>query len=235
MVKQSHKPELEKPGDSSKTTHKISFQKLFYIYIFGCVFGCLYETILTFFMYLIGKGTIVIVSRSGLLYGQFNPVYGLGAALMVFFLGRKDYKWWQIILYGALIGGIFELVMGIGQELFTGTSSWNYSDQPLNIFGKTSVPIMLVWGLICYVLMKLIYPLFNKLYDKIPRKISNAVFWVLLVFMIIDCILSFSAVVRMNLRHHDQPALTPYGKFLDTVYTDERIYRSYTNMEELDH
>ena len=74
--------------------HNLPFKKLFFVFLFGCVFGCIYETVLTFFMYLIGEGSIVIVSRSGLLYGPFNPVYGVGAALMVFFLARKDYKWW---------------------------------------------------------------------------------------------------------------------------------------------
>ena len=184
-------------------------------------------------MYLIGEGSIVIVGRSGLLYGPFNPVYGVGAALMIYFLGRKDYKCWQIILYGALIGGIFELLMGIGQEIFTGTSSWNYSDQPLNIFGKTSIPIMLVWGLICYVLVKLIYPQLSKLYEKIPKKANDIIFKILLIFMIINCFLSFSAVVRMNMRHHGQEPITPFGRFLDAVYTDERIHKSYTNMEDL--
>lgn len=233
MIRRSSKPKAGELEKSSDTIHKISFQKLFYVYVFGCVFGCVYETILTFFMYLIGEGSIVIVSRSGLLYGPFNPVYGIGAALMIYFLGRKDYKWWQIILYGALIGGIFELLMGIGQEIFTGTSSWNYSDQPLNIFGKTSIPIMLVWGLICYVLVKLIYPQLDKLYEKIPKKANNIIFKILLIFMIINCFLSFSAVVRMNMRHHGQGPITPFGRFLDAVYTDERIHKSYTNMEDL--
>lgn len=217
----------------AKTPEKIPFQKLFYIFIIGSVFGCVYETILTFFMYLIKDGSIVIVSRSGLLYGPFNPIYGIGAALMIYFLARKEYKWWQIILYGTLIGGAFEVLMGFGQEIFTGTSSWDYSGHFLNIGGKTSLYIMTIWGLICYVLVKLIYPLFNKIYQKVPAKISDIVYKVLLVFMIINCILSFSAVVRMNLRHHDQPPITPYGKFLDKVYTDERVHRSYTNMEEL--
>ncbi|MBQ3325789.1 putative ABC transporter permease [Candidatus Saccharibacteria bacterium] len=213
--------------------HNLPFKKLFFVFLFGCVFGCIYETVLTFFMYLIGEGSIVIVSRSGLLYGPFNPVYGVGAALMVFFLARKDYKWWQIVLYGAIIGGVFELLVGLGQEVFTGTSSWNYSDQPLNILGKTSVFIMLVWGLICLFFIKLIYPVISKYYERMPDNTRDVVYKIMLIFIIFDCLISFSAVVRMNLRHHGQPAITPFGKFLDSVYTDERIHRSYTNMEEV--
>lgn len=212
---------------------RIPFKKLFFIFIIGSVFGCLYETILTFFMYLFQDGSIVLVSRSGLLYGPFNPIYGVGAALMIYFLARKDYKWWQIIIFGGLIGGIFECLMGFGQEFFTGTSSWDYSSHFLNIGGKTSLYIMTIWGLICYVLVKLIYPLFDRIYNKLSTQTSDMLFWILLIFMIVNCTLSFSAVVRMNLRHHNVPTFTPYGTFLDSTYTDERIHQSYTNMTEL--
>ena len=66
-----------------------------------------------------------------------------------------------------------------------------------------------------------------------PDNTRDVVYKIMLIFIIFDCLISFSAVVRMNLRHHGQPAITPFGKFLDSVYTDERIHRSYTNMEEV--
>ncbi|MBR2544111.1 putative ABC transporter permease [Candidatus Saccharibacteria bacterium] len=217
-----------------KFAEGVCFKKLFFIFIIGCLFGCIYETLLTFFTNLLRDGSIVWVSRSGLLYGQFSPIYGVGAVLMVYFLTRRDFKWWQIFLLGSLIGGIFEYLAGAAQEIFTGTSSWNYSDQWLNIGGKTSVFIMAVWGLTCLFLMKIIYPIASDLIEKIPPKIGDIIFWTLLVFIAIDCLLSLSAVIRMNLRRHHVPTFTPYGQFLDTVYTDERIHRSYTNMENID-
>lgn len=230
MPKPSRKPVKQPPA---KFAEGLCFKKLFFIFLIGCIFGCVYETILTLIRSIIYDGHPVWVSRSGLLYGQLNPVYGIGAVLMVFFLTRRDFKWWQIILLGGLIGGAFEYIIGMAQEIFTGTSSWNYSDQWLNIGGKTSPYIMAVWGIACLFLMKIVYPFVSNLIEKIPPKTGNIVFWILLIFIIIDCLLSLSAVIRMNLRRHNVPTFTPYGKFLDAVYTDERIHRSYTNMENV--
>lgn len=230
MVQQKTKSKQKEPTTFAKG---ICFKKLFFIFIIGCVFGCVYETLLTLVRSIIYDGQAVWVSRSGLLYGELSPIYGAGAVLMVYFLTLRNFKWWQIFILGGLIGGIFELLAGLGQEFFTGTSSWDYSSHFLNIAGKTSLYIMVIWGFTCLFLMKVIYPIANRLIEKIPPKIGDVIFWVLLVFVILDCIISFSAVIRMNLRHHDVPTFTPYGKFLDTVYTDERIHRSYTNMEEL--
>ncbi len=231
------KAPVKKAKTSKKPTQKfaegVCFKKLFFVFIIGCIFGCIYETLLTFFMNLFRDGSIVWVSRSGLLYGQLNPVYGIGAVGMVYFLTRRNFKWWQIFLLGGLIGGVFEYIMGICQEFFTGTSSWDYSDQWLNIGGKTSPYIMAVWGITCLVLMKVVYPIISNLIEKIPPKVGDVVFWVSLVFILIDVFISYSAVIRMNLRHQNVPTLTPYGQFLDTVYTDERIHRSYTNMERI--
>lgn len=230
MPKTERKPEKQ---PQARFAEGLCFRKLFFIFIIGCIFGCVYETLLMFFMGLIFSGEPIWVSRSGLLYGQLNPVYGVGAVLMTLFLAEKNLKWWQIILLGSLIGGVFEYVIGIAQELFTGTSSWNYSGQWLNIGGKTSIPIMLVWGVICLLFINIIYPFCSKLIEKIPPTTGEIIFWTLLVLIIIDCALSFSAVIRMNLRRHNVPTFTPYGKFLDAVYTDERIHRSYTNMENV--
>ena len=234
------KPQItkaKKANVSKKSTQKfaegICFKKLFFIFVIGCIFGCIYETLLTLARSIIFDGHPVWIGRSGLLYGQLNPIYGFGAVLMVYFLTLRNFKWWQIFLLGGLIGGIFEYLMGIGQEFFTGTSSWDYSSHFLNIGGKTSLYIMVVWGLVCLFLMKIVYPFTNNLIEKIPPKVGDIVFWVLLVFIILDIIISFSAVIRMNLRRHGTPAFTPYGQFLDTVYTDERIHRSYTNMENI--
>ena len=131
-------------------------------------------------------------------------------------------------------GGIFEIFVGYVQELFTGTSSWNYADHWFNIAGKTSPRVMFVWGFICLVYMLAVYPNLSNLIEKIPPKIGDFIFWALLAFIIADCFISFSAVIRMNLRHHNIPIYTPYGRFLDYNYPDDRIHRAYPNMVELE-
>ena len=51
-----------------------------------------------------------------------------------------------------------------------------------------------------------------------------------MVLITIDMFLSFSACIRMGLRHDGYKPITHYGEFLDKIYTDKRMKKSYTNM-----
>ncbi len=213
-----------------KFAEGVCFKKIFFVFIFGCLFGYVYEVILNFVVHLCSDGTIFLERRSAVIYGPFSVIYGLGGALMTFCFARKKMKWWQILIYGGLICGICEYLTGWLQEVFTGTTSWDYSDQIFNINGRTSLFIMFIWGVICLIFIKFVYPFFSDLIEKIPLKIGNFLFWFLVVFLSIDVFISFSAVIKMNLRDHNIPSFTPYGQFLDTVYPDERVHQAYPNL-----
>ena len=46
-----------------------------------------------------------------------------------------------------------------GVEGRAGRRSWNSANEPLNIGGRTTVPFMLFWGLLCYLIVRFILPL----------------------------------------------------------------------------
>ena len=209
----------------------LGWQKLWVIFIVGCLFGYFYEVILNFFMHLFENGEIFLERRSGVLYGPFSVIYGGGAVLMAKVLAEKNLKWWQVFLYGALLCGGCEYLIGWLQEIFTGTVSWDYSDHWMNFNGRTSPRILLIWGIVAVVFIQWIYPWVDKLCAKIPYKIGGKILNVVVVLLCLDMLLSFSAMVRMSWRHDGVPAYTPYGKFLDAVYTDERMKQAYPNTE----
>jgi len=222
---------MKKKNDEKEIFAKgVCFKKIFIIFIIGCIFGTYYEMILNLVRHYLNDGTIFWETRSGLLYGPFSPVYGLGAAIMSYFLADKNYKWWQILLYGAILGGVVEYLLSFLQETFTGTISWNYNDDFLNINGRTTIPLMFLWGFICLVFIKILYPFLSNLIEKIPVHYGNIIFNIVLVLLIIDMLLSFTAVIRQALRRNDYPAYTFIGEFCDKVYTDERLKKSYPNM-----
>lgn len=219
---------------TKKFAEGLCFRKLFFVFLFGCIFGCYYEMVINFFIHLIYDHELFWEIRSGLLYGPFSVIYGFGAMLLTLIFARRNYKWWQVLIFGGLIGGLFEFAMGYIQEFLTGTTSWNYSNQWLNFGGRTSPYIMLLWGIICLIFIKVVYPVLSDLVEKIPPHIGEPIFRILLALIIVDGALSLSAVVRANLRHHEVPQLTPYDRFIDTVYDDERLHRDYPNMVRLD-
>lgn len=208
-----------------------SWRKLVVIFIIGSVFGCCYEMLLNFFTHLFNDHTFFWETRSAVIYGPFSVVYGVGAVLMTVFLVGKGYKWYKVFLLGALICGAYEYFACLLQEIFTGTTSWNYSAHTFNINGRTSLEIMMVWGLMSVIYVFLIYPVIDYLTKKLPVKPANTILNILIVFLCVGMIISLSAVVRQNFRRHDMPPFTPYGQFLDSHYPDERMRRAYPNME----
>ena len=60
----------------------LCFYKLFWIFLVGCVIGCLVEMLWCY----LNEG--FFESRQGLIYGPFSPVYGLGAVLFTLVMYR---------------------------------------------------------------------------------------------------------------------------------------------------
>jgi uncharacterized membrane protein len=223
------------PKDQSESSQKFAeglcFRKLFFIFLIASVIGTIYEDLLIFVRTFLETGVGVWMMHRGVIYGPFNVIYGFGAALMCWLLLRKPYKNWQIFLYSALMGGAVEYLLSLGQELVIGTRSWDYSNQILDINGRTTLPIMLIWGAMGLVFMKIVYPWVSSLIEKIPPAVGENLFIVLLIFMIFNMVVSWSALIRQNLRHHEIRPLTPIGEFYDRYYTDEFLRKYYTNME----
>ncbi len=208
----------------------LSFRKLFFIFLVCSVLGSLYEEIL--YMILIYRDQHILVwsLRRGVIYGPFNVIYGFGAALMCWALLRKPYKDWQVFGLAAVIGGVVEYMLSLLQEVFTGTTSWDYSDLPLNLNGRTTLLFMVVWGFMGLVLVKVVYPFLSRLIEKIPMHTGEIIFRVLLVFMIFDMLVSWTAILRQNLRHQGVPPLTPVGELYDKVYNDDYLRKYFPNM-----
>jgi len=208
----------------------ICFQKLFIIFIIGCIFGNYYEMIMNFIKHYINDGSIFWEVRRGVIYGPFSPIYGAGAVLMTALLAEKKHKWYQTFIYGSLLGGFAEYTIGFLQETFIGTISWDYSTYFLNINGRTTIPIMLIWGLICLIFVNFIYPLISKQIEKIPYKTGTIVLNIFVVLLSINMFISWTALIRQFLRRHNYEPFTFIGEIYDKVYTDERLKKAFPNM-----
>lgn len=221
----SQKVAMRKKAVAPKFAEGLSFEKLFFIFLICSVVGAIYEDILIYVM----QGQWML--HRGVIYGPFNVIYGFGAALMCWILLRKPYKDWQIFGLAALVGGVVEYALSFLQEVFTGTTSWDYSHQLLNLNGRTTIPIMLFWGLLGLLLVKVVYPLLSNLIEKIPVQFGETLYRVLLIFMIFDMLISWTAILRQNLRHQGVPPWTPVGEFYDGFYTGDYLRKYFPNME----
>ena len=208
-----------------------SFKKLFFIFVIGSIIGVLYEEILNTVKIYLATGDIVWELRRGVIYGPFNPLYGLGAILVVYLLVRPNYSNIKTFIYGGLLGGLLEYFISLFQEIFTHTTSWDYSHHFLNIGGRTTIPFLIAWGIFTLIFAKIIYPYLSKWIEKIPVNIGNIIFYILLIFLIIDMFISWTALFRGAMRKSDIEPITPIGRLYDKIYPDSVLSKHFPNTE----
>lgn len=209
-----------------ETYQGITFVQMVWVFIIGSVIGYVVETIFC----LAVRG--VLESRQGMIYGPFSQIYGFGAVVMVLLLTplmRRGDSW--LFCGGAVIGGVFETVCSVFQELVFHSISWDYSQQTLSLFGgRTSLLYMFFWGILATVYMKFIYPRMAALIDSMARRPKHFFTWAFVVFLSADLLLSVLALDRWSTRSIDIPPQNKVEVWLDVHYPSEMMEDIYPNM-----
>ena len=202
------------------------FAKIFIFFVIGCLIGTYYEEILWFIRF--GE----VVNRQGLIYGPFSPIYGVGVAIFVVFLGKHNDERpvWKTWVYAALIGGATEFGTSWIADVVFGVQFWDYSTYFLNIAGRTTIPFMLGWGVGGTFLMKIVYPFVSKWVERIPYQYAKPGYIFLVVFITIDMILTYGALGRMALRDNGVKPYTFIGEWMDDYYDDDFLYQKFPIM-----
>lgn len=140
------------------------------------------------------EGFFYTSTESGILYGYWTPVYGLGVVSILvlynaFYENLENSKI-KKILYTFIIGGIvlsiLEYFGGVIIEILFHKIFWSYSNMKYNIGKYTSLEMALIWGMASLLIVYIIKPFMDKYITKIPKIIT----WVLSIIMIIDIILT---------------------------------------------
>ena len=71
--------------------------------------------------------------------------------------------------------------------------------------------------------------------ERIKRKEERDSHWlplsvILVVFMALDMLISWTAIIRQTLRHNHIPPYTPIGRFYDEHFTDDYLEHYFPNM-----
>ena len=214
------------PGEERPFAFGLCYDKLFWIFMTGNVVGFVLETVYIFLR--IHRFEM----RAGLVFGPFIPVYGLGAVLITLLLYRMyNQKDIMIFLASMFIGGAFEYLCSFVQQAVFGTVSWEYSDTPLNIGGRTNMMYAFFWGILGLVWVKDLYPALSRLIQKIPKKTGRTLTVVFTIFMVVDILLSAGAVYRQSERVNNIPATNAVQVFFDTYFPDSYLSFVFPRME----
>lgn len=173
-----------------------------------------------------------IESRSGLVYGPFNLLYGAGAVLLTVCLYKfRNRGAFVSFLGGLIVGSVLEYVCSWGQEVVFGTRSWDYSHMPFNLNGRICLLYSIFWGLLGVLWIKRIYPITAKLILKIPNKWGKIVTWAMLVFIVFDACMTVGALTRWSRRTEGVEPYGVVGEFFDERFPDERMEKIFANMK----
>ncbi len=223
---ETYEKKIDNPEDRP-FAYGLSFTKLFWLFLIGSLFGTLLETLWSIFI----DGHFEM--RVGLVLGPFIPVYGSGAVVITLCL-YKLHRSGDLVVYlaSAAIGATFEYLCSYFQEMFLGTVSWDYSDTPFNLYGRTNLTFALIWGVLGLVWLRYIYPVLSRLIEKIPKKPGRIISLILVVFMAIDGALSIMAIYRKGQRETNIPPKTVVGETIDKVFTDDYMNFVFPHMSK---
>ena len=128
---------------------------------------------------------------SGILYGLWTPIYGVGALTIIFinkYLNKYKLKWYikapLLFIISAIILGIIETIGGYYIEIVFGRIFWVYYDHFVPIGKYTSLKMMLIWGLASIFLIYFLMPIVNKFIKKVPNVLTE-----ILIFLFISDVL----------------------------------------------
>ena len=219
-------PDMERVERPAVFAEGVCLDKLVWVFFLTSLIGDLIETV---FCRITGG---VWMSRSSLIYGTFSVVWGLGAVVLTVVLRRlagKEDRY--LFLAGCLIGGVYEYLCSVFTEKFLGTTFWDYSDMPFNFGGRTNLLYCVFWGLLAVVWMKLLYPRMSRLVEKIPPVAGRILTWLIVVFFVLDALVSAAAMLRYVARLADPTVHNAIDLFLDNMYPDTLVERIWPNMK----
>jgi uncharacterized membrane protein len=221
---------LELAGDVviENVAPKLTFNRLFWIFLLGSFLGVLIEGVFAFF----GKGhweTHVVC-----MWGWINPLYG--TASVGFYIGsvmmhKKSFAFKAIVM--TVIATVLELLAGLLLKYAIGMRAWNYDDLFLNYDGMICPLFSLLWGLIAVVFILLTDKINHgmRFFDNKSLKITGIILTVLLV---VNFSLTTMAISRWSSRRYGIQSDTQIGAFLDRIADDKWMSNRFVEWEFLD-
>lgn len=128
--------------------------------------GWLYEITLTF----IACGRY---EDRGMLHLPLCPIYGFCGLIVLLTLGKIENKALFFAASTVLITVIEYAVSYILDKCFN-LWLWDYFSWKFNLNGRVALGSSLIFGALALLMIKVLHPLANRIYDKLPEKVTAA-------------------------------------------------------------
>lgn len=139
----------------------------------------------------------------GFLYGPICPIYGFGAVACICLveftqsLGIEP-SWWQVFLISVVASAILEYTTSWGLEKLFHAYWWDYSNVPLNLNGRISLPTSLGFGLAGLLIYYILAPKVQTVIALMPDSVAEAAALILVAIISVDTTLTVSALSEFD-------------------------------------
>ena len=216
-------------ANNIKPSWKVTYQKLFWLFIFASLLGVLLEGFWCLFT--LGHWETHVVS----IWGPYCIIYGLGA--VGFYLGSFPLKGKKTVvqfIYIALIGPAVEYICSCVLSYGLHMKAWDYSEALLNIKGRVTLPMTLLWGFMGLMFIRYIIPRFDSLYEKkMQTRAWRLACLAMSIFMVLILTATTMCIVRWSDRHEGVPA-NHIGQLIDEKYDDARMQKRFCEWSFID-
>jgi len=134
----------------------------------------------------------------GFLEGPVCPIYGVGAVLVLGFLGHLSHNFWTIFIGGAIFASLLELVTGYALKKIFNTRWWDYSHKKFNIGGYISLDFTLIWGLVSVFMMDVLQPRVGRIVNRIPDRMVDPIAIIFLIIFLVDLATTVKSLVSFR-------------------------------------
>lgn len=152
----------------------------FFWFMVYSIFGWIYESILC------SLRERRLINR-GFLNGPYCPIYGFGAIIDIFFLGKLENPI-SIFLLGALLACSLEYFTSWAMEKLFHARWWDYSSRRFNIKGRICLLGAVVFGMFAVVLLKVVHPVVYEYTYRIEKSRLNIISTALFLIFFFDTI-----------------------------------------------
>jgi len=141
----------------------------------------------------------------GFLNGPYCPIYGVGALIIVFFLGPYIHNPVKVFLIGMVTTSILEYITSWGMEKTFHAKWWDYSSHKFNINGRVCLKNSILFGVMSLALMYVLHPFLQGLIESFSQ------FW-------LGVIATVSTVVFVSDVAESTRETLNFNKKLEAVY-----------------
>ena len=199
-----------------------TYQNMFWLFMIGNVLGVILEGL--WCLIRTGYWETHVVS----MWGLFCIIYGFGA--VGFYLGSVWLKGkspvTQFVAF-SLIAAVFEYVCSWVLEYGLHMKAWDYRRHFLNIEGRVSLKMTVLWGTLGVAFSYWLVPLIDQMFDRMQGRFWKAACSCMSIFMAINLAFTALCLVRWRDRHEGIAPQNYVEQTIDEVYDDYKMEKRF--------